>query len=273
MNIGSNTVMPYCCLVDEPRTRLFQKAIEQTVKPGDVVLEGGAGTGILSFVAARAGARKVVAVEIDPVVAAYLRKNARANGFEDVIEVIEGDVRTVTLDQPADVFIGEMIETGLMDEMQVPAINALRESGAIGAATQMIPFRYRTFIELGAFPFNYYGFDIKFPVHDWSGAYENKFRACSVKRLVDDVDFRQTNAFRVDKTISLTPKRSGTVNAIALSGFAHLREGLVAGESTSINGRKIIPIDELRVKQGQTVKLRVTYEMGHGMGTLQVGPA
>lgn len=273
MNTMSNTVMPYGCLADARRTRLFQSAIEQTVRPGDIVLEGGAGSGILSFFAARAGAKRVTAVEIDPLVASYLRRNAQANQLDRVVEVVEADICSLSLPGPVDVFICEMIETGLMDEMQVLAINALRERGVITPATRMIPYRYRTFVELGSASFDYYGFEISFPIHDWtfdSSHDVRLFRAFSPKKLVVDVDFTRPIDCRVDRTITLKATQEGMVNAISLSGFAHLLEGLVVGETPSLNGRKILPIDPLHVVRGQTVQLHISYEMGAGLGSLSV---
>ena len=49
MQIWSSTDFPYQCLLDFKRTTMFQAAIQAIVKQGDIVLDAGAGSGILSL--------------------------------------------------------------------------------------------------------------------------------------------------------------------------------------------------------------------------------
>ena len=50
-------------LLGKHRIRAFQSALQSAVRPGDVVVEIGAGVGTYSFFAAQSGAKRVYAIE------------------------------------------------------------------------------------------------------------------------------------------------------------------------------------------------------------------
>jgi ribosomal protein L11 methyltransferase len=64
-----------------PTTRLCVAALEETVHPGDRVLDVGTGSGVLSIVAAKLGAGAIVATDIDPIAVDVTRENAAINGL------------------------------------------------------------------------------------------------------------------------------------------------------------------------------------------------
>ncbi|HEV8278566.1 MAG TPA: 50S ribosomal protein L11 methyltransferase [Streptosporangiaceae bacterium] len=109
---------------DRVRTEAFRCAIELMVRPGDVVLDVGAGSGILSLFAARAGAARVYAVE-RTTVAVLAEGLAAANGVAEIVRVIHGDVMDVELPGPVDVIVSEWLGGFGIDEgMLVPVIAA-----------------------------------------------------------------------------------------------------------------------------------------------------
>ncbi len=81
-----------------PSTRLSLDLLDELAfyHPLETVLDLGAGSGILSLVAARLGAPKVVALEIDPRACLVCQKNIRLNRLERQIRVICGTLQALT---------------------------------------------------------------------------------------------------------------------------------------------------------------------------------
>ena len=102
-------------LVDEPRMRAFARAVRRSVRPGDVVLDIGAGTGVLSFLACSAGASRVYAVEQGPVIE-LARGLSERNGFDDRVVFINDWSTAVELPELADVVVTETIGNAALDE-------------------------------------------------------------------------------------------------------------------------------------------------------------
>jgi len=104
------------CLYDKERTKRFQKAIKTIVKADSVVIDAGAGTGILALFAAKAGAKKVYALEINKRFVQVAKENVRRNGFEKIIKVIHCDAKKFRPPEKVDVVICELLATGLFFE-------------------------------------------------------------------------------------------------------------------------------------------------------------
>ncbi len=114
-------------LSHKSRIAKFRSAIEQAVDKDNVVLDIGTGTGVLAILAARQGARRVIALDIDEGCINYARQAARANGVEDIIEFRHMHFEECVPDCQVDVVICEMLSSMLLIEQQVPAAIHARE--------------------------------------------------------------------------------------------------------------------------------------------------
>ena len=69
--------------------------------------------------------------------------------------MIEADAAAADFPEPMDVLVADLIDTGLLDEQQVPVANSLRARGVTGANTRFIPQGYQTFVEVGYCDWSY----------------------------------------------------------------------------------------------------------------------
>lgn len=102
-------------LLDEVRVGWFARAIAATVRPGDVALDLGTGTGLLAMLAARAGARRVYAMEQSPILE-VARELVVANGLSEVVTLVPGSSFDLEPPERADVVISETLGAWGADE-------------------------------------------------------------------------------------------------------------------------------------------------------------
>jgi precorrin-6B methylase 2 len=95
-------------LHDERRTTDYIAALREAVRPDDIVVDIGTGSGVLAIAAARAGARHVYAVEASDIADVAERVFAR-NGVQERVTLIRGWSRNVELPEPADLLVAELI--------------------------------------------------------------------------------------------------------------------------------------------------------------------
>lgn len=108
------------------RNDAYFEGIKTAIQPGKLVLEIGAGSGLLSMMAAKLGATQVVACEAEPLVAKTATEIVKANGFADTITILSKISYDVAvgkdLPEKADVLIHEIFDSAIIGEHVLPAI-------------------------------------------------------------------------------------------------------------------------------------------------------
>jgi protein arginine N-methyltransferase 1 len=92
---------------DRTRTDAYAKAVRERVTCDSVVLDIGAGPGMMTLLACQAGARKVYAVESDGIIQ-VAREIVAANGYGDRVEFIQALSTAVTLPEKVDVIVSDI---------------------------------------------------------------------------------------------------------------------------------------------------------------------
>ena len=108
---------------EHPSTRGVVRLMQGVVRAGDVVADLGAGSAVLSIAAAKLGAARVTAIEIEHDSIGNAEENARANRVENCVSIIEGDATTLLpLLAPVRVVLANIISSVLIQLL--PTIRA-----------------------------------------------------------------------------------------------------------------------------------------------------
>jgi ribosomal protein L11 methyltransferase len=91
-----------------PTTRLCLQLVERHLAPGASVLDLGTGSGILAIAAAKLGAARVLAVDIESTAVRVAQENVARNGVGAVVQVEEGELDRVPANARFDLILANI---------------------------------------------------------------------------------------------------------------------------------------------------------------------
>ncbi|MBQ2962866.1 methyltransferase domain-containing protein [Methanobrevibacter sp.] len=254
-----------------------------------IAFDLGCGSGVLSYFA-QTYMDRIIAIELNN--SAYQLAKENLKGF-DRIQVYNDDILSFDfskLNEKADLIICEMLDTALIDEEEVPVLNRakeyLKEDGEIipkGIINSAEPiFMNNHFIQYEDDEYSpvyiALGKSVVYSKFDFLDEIDPNFSAVIdlevfgkkdlqeigleeklLGERYEKFDFKENFNIREDKL---------KINGIKLTSFTKLNENIICGPTPMMNPEMLIPIEEIEVRSGDTIRIRLEYVMGGGVETI-----
>jgi len=254
-------------LKDEVRVGAFRDALKETVKPDYNVLDIGTGTGILAFLAADAGAKRVLGVDSANII--EVAKKAALRNHAANVEFVRADIRDVS-GGGFDLIICELLGMQVLDEgityKVKKAKRLLKEGGRLMPSTIDI---YAAPIEcpdagLG-FWRNLYGIDysvVESVPHEVRNLDLSRSRLLDEPQKIASIDLMEGSGYPVRFTGTFSAKSDGEFHGCVMYFAARLSENV----TLSTDPRKpithwkhiFLPNDRRRqVKKGDRISAEI----------------
>ncbi|MGI8480500.1 MAG: 50S ribosomal protein L11 methyltransferase [Chthoniobacterales bacterium] len=257
---------------DRVRTDAYRQALALAVKPGDVVVDLGAGAGILTLHACRLGARLVHSIEPNTAIQ-VAREVVHANGFSQQVTFHQAMSFQVELPHPCDVLVTDPRGVLPLYQQAIPTIIDARRR-LLKPGGVLIPQRDTIWGALVEAPDIYDehfdnawrsandGFDLEAARHR---AINNPGKQyIELRQLLSDpvrwllLDYRVIERASACRSVQFEVERSGTAHGFALWFDSQLVDGIsisnCPGQPRLLYGQLFFPFQEpLPVLENQTI--------------------
>lgn len=133
---------------EHPTTRGVVRLMQGVIRAGDSVADLGAGSAVLAIAAAKLGAARVFAIEIDPDAIGNAEENVARNTVADRVAVLEGDAAVLLpLVAPVRVLLANIISSALIALLPLFA-TTLADDGVIILSGILLEERARMLVAL-----------------------------------------------------------------------------------------------------------------------------
>ncbi|HEX2581833.1 MAG TPA: 50S ribosomal protein L11 methyltransferase [Dongiaceae bacterium] len=233
----------FSMLNDEGRNNALWRALEAKVTPGSIVLDIGAGSGLLAMMAAKLGAKYVYSCEMVQPIALLARQIVAANGLADRVKIIDKKSSDVMvgrdIPERANLLVTETIDCGLLGEGMLPIISHARQY-LLAENSDFIPQRTTLYMALleskEIHARNHvdrvHGFNVRqFNQFCTVGYFPVRLHACrhrmlSVPRPIFVFDCKRDPLGPETKFLEIPIEKSGTVHGVVFWFDVELADGV-----------------------------------------------
>jgi len=240
---------------DSERVTQFKKAIDKVVNSDTIFCELGCGSGIFSIHAART-AKKVYAIELDPNVYEFAKKNIEASGLTN-IELINANALEVQLPEKVDVIFCEMLSIWMIDEPEVLVMNYAVEN-LLKPSGITIPEKIVNICELCESDYVFDGIELKASTAQFTGIKQP--RVLTQSQVFNEIILSEKNDINIEKQISFQPLTSSIINSIRLTSLVKLCDGVNFYTTDTLMPQTIMPLEnEVFINENTNVTVNIKY--------------
>jgi protein arginine N-methyltransferase 1 len=262
---------------DSVRMDAYREALRRAVKPGSIVVDLGAGPGIMSCLALQLGAGKVYAIDPDDTLEIG-RSIAGANGFDSRVEFHQASSDAVTLPERADVVVADLRGVLPAFNGNFSAMADARERFLKSGGT-LIPQRDTLWVALAEAPkkyddvvggWSFAGLDLsigrRMVANSWVKSQLTTDQLLSTPVQWAEVDYRNVREAALSGQAETEVRRGGTAHALSLWFDAELMDGIgfsnAPGQPEAIYGQAFFPLlKPVSVDCGDIAEVRIRADL------------